>query len=124
MKSATRELSSFPLRPWSVLAAFAFDWLLFTVNLLTELHALAGVILVGSLICGLTVGLIERLVARASWPASLVRAALVTVLVASPLPVLGTALATLALSFALSGAFGRTVGPAGAHPHSRRGVTA
>ena len=60
MASSEKKLVSFPLSMWSVVIAFMADWLLFAVNLLSDLRALPTALLTGGALAGLATAAVEH----------------------------------------------------------------
>jgi hypothetical protein len=85
----------------SIVAVLGCDWFIYMGNMLTHLDAVTAWVVTGSLAAGIVTLLAEREVGGASWLASSVRAGLAAVLVAAPLPLLGTVVAAAATLWAL-----------------------
>ena len=94
--SAETKSARFPLHTYSVLAILACDWLVYAANMLTALDALTTVVVVGSLAAGVLCGGLERHIAGATLPSAFGTASFVALLIALPLPILGTLLSALA----------------------------
>ena len=108
----------FPFCAWSVALILLSDWLLFAVNVLTDLSVLPMVVVSGGLAAGLSVALLEALTGDASLRNAALKGLAAAVLVAAPLPMLGTLLATFGLIWATVVALtrrSRTLAPAKAH---------
>jgi hypothetical protein len=101
----------FPFCAWSVALLLFSDWLLFVVNLLTDLHALPLVVVAGGLAAGISVAVLELLNAGAPMRNAALKGLAGAVLVAAPLPMLGTLLAAFALVWTLAGAVTRRTRP-------------
>jgi hypothetical protein len=97
-----RKLPQFPLGAWSVVIAFASDWLLFAVNILSDLHALPAALVIGSVAAGLFSAGAELFHEHVSKGKALLRGLAVAVLVAAPLPLFGTFVAVFALAWSLT----------------------
>jgi hypothetical protein len=108
MVGSERKLPQFPLGAWSVVIAFTSDWLLFAVNILSDLHALPAVLVIGSVAAGVFSAGAELFHENVGKSKAMMRGLAVAVLVAAPLPLLGTFLAVFALSWNLTVSFLRT----------------
>ncbi len=97
----------FPFCGWSVVLLVLSDWLLFAVNLLTDLRVLPLVVVTGGLAAGLSVAVLESLTAHAPLRNAAIKGLAGAVLVAAPLPMLGTLLAAFALAWTLVAALSR-----------------
>jgi hypothetical protein len=102
-KLATRKPLALPFHALSLVAMLGCDWLIYTGNMLTHLEAVTAWVVTGSVTAGILTLFAEREVRRASWLASSARGAVAALLVAAPLPLLGTALAAGALLWAMVG---------------------
>jgi uncharacterized membrane protein len=98
--SWTRSMA-FPFHALSIVAMLGCDWFIYIGNMLTHMDAVTAWVVTGSLSACLLTALAERDVARASWTATTLRALGAGVLVAAPLPLLGTLLAAVAALWAL-----------------------
>lgn len=95
--SSSENKGSFPLSRESVLVIVGFDWLVYAVNMLSELSAVTLVAVGFSLLAGaLCAGLELRSEGR-SFAYAFGSAATASLLVALPLPVMGTVLGMLGL---------------------------
>ena len=110
MASSEKKLVSFPLSMWSVVIAFMADWLLFAVNLLSDLRALPTALLTGGALAGLATAAVEHFEHGMPAGRSALRGMGVALLVAAPLPMLGTFLAVLAVAWSLTVGFNRSRG--------------
>jgi hypothetical protein len=79
-----------------VLLLLICDWLLFVTNLLSDLRELPTILVSGSLVAGALVAVLESLVVHAPPRSAVLKGFAAAVLVAAPLPLLGTLLAFLA----------------------------
>jgi hypothetical protein len=107
MGPSTEKPVCFPLHAWSVVIAFFADWLLFATNLSTDLHMMPLSVVVAALFAGVATALIERWLSAASWPAATVKALMLAILVAAPLPLLGTVLGVAGALWAITVALSR-----------------
>lgn len=98
---ATRKTLALPFHALSIVAMLGCDWFIYIGNMLTHLDAVTAWVVTGSVTAGLLTLFAEREVRRASWLASGARGAVAALLVAAPLPLLGTALAAVATLWTL-----------------------
>ena len=101
MNKLSEQQVVFPLHPWSVVLAVVADWSLFAANLVTHLRVLPWLVLLSACVVGIVTAVIERRLGGASWRMAAIKAVALAVLVAAPLPLLGTFLGGLALLWAI-----------------------
>lgn len=95
--SSSGNKGSFPLSRESVLVIVGFDWLVYAVNMLSELSAVTLVAVGFSLLAGALCAGLEMRMERRSFAYAFGSAATASLVVALPLPVMGTVLAMLGL---------------------------
>ena len=111
MKNPDSDNVVFPLHPLTVLLALVADWSLFAANLLTYLRALPWSVAACACAVGVATAVIERRLAAATWRTTTIKALGMAVLVAAPLPLLGTFLGGIGVVWAIAAAFPRESGP-------------
>jgi hypothetical protein len=98
---SARKTIAFPFHALSVVAMLGCDWFIYLGNMATHMEAVTAWVLTGSVAAGILTVLAEREIGGASRLASALRAAAAGLLVAAPLPLLGTLLAAVAMLWAL-----------------------
>jgi hypothetical protein len=102
----SKPVSEAPLHAASALLIAAMDWLVFGLNIATTMHAYWLVDVGTALVAGALVILAQRY-ATDGWQPALLKGAVAAVVVAIPLPVAGTVLALVALTWGWMSAVSR-----------------
>lgn len=107
MFSYDKTVREAPLHAASALSIALADWLAFGLNVATTMHAYWPLNVGTALAAGALVTLVQRRRTPDSWLRALAKGAVGAMVVAIPLPVVGTALALAALTWAWMSAVSR-----------------